>query len=302
MNKKYCITAPAKLNLNLFVKSKNENGLHFLESDICFLELCDKLYINTSKKDAFFQNKKTKSLIINPNDNLILKAINQFRLFTKWEKKFEVFLDKEIPVGAGLGGGSADAAATLILLRKIYNQESENKYIDLSSLHKIALNLGSDVPACLKSKDIKLKGYGEKVTRSKFPENYFFLLINPNVILSTRDVFKHYENSFNNEFHKNHLYFGNIKIHNSLLLSAISLAPSISPILISLKKAQNIVTYGMSGSGSTCFGIFENLDDIVIFLKNFRQGSDQSYFTWYGQKRDYNLNRVTYSKMLEKKY
>ena len=302
MNKRYFITAPAKLNLNLFIKDKNENGFHFLESDICFLELCDKLYINISKKDAFFQNKKTKSLIIDPNNNLILKAIDQFRLFTKWEKKFEVFLDKQIPIGAGLGGGSADAAATLIILRKIYNQETENKYIDLSSLHKIALCLGSDVPACLKSKDIKLIGYGEKVTRSKFPENYFFLLINPNVRLSTRDVFNHYKNSFNNEVHENDLYFGNIKIHNSLLLSAISLAPSISPILNSLKKAQNIVTYGMSGSGSTCFGIFENLDDIVIFLKNFKQDSDQNYFTWYGQKRDYNLNRVTYSKMLEKKY
>ena len=58
----------------------------------------------------------------------------------------------------------------------------------------------------------------------------------------------------------------------------------------------------MTGSGSTCFGIFKNLDDIVIFLKNFKQGSYQNYFTWYGKKKDYNLNRVTYSKMLEKKY
>ena len=302
MSKKYCITAPAKLNLNLFVKNKNENGLHFLESNICFLELCDKLYINISEKDAFSQNEKIKSLIINPVDNLVLKAINQFRSFTKWEKKFEVFLDKKIPIGAGLGGGSADAAATLILLRKIYNQESENKNIDLFSLHKIALNLGSDVPACLKSKDIKLKGYGEKIIKSKTPENYFFLLINPNVRLSTGDVFKHYEKYLNSEVHKNQLYFGNIKIYNSLLLSAISLAPSISPILISLKKAQNIVTYGMTGSGSTCFGIFKNLDDIVIFLKIFKQASYQNYFTWYGKKKDYNLNRVTYSKMLEKKY
>ena len=84
MNKRYFITAPAKLNLNLFIKDKNENGFHFLESDICFLELCDKLYINISKKDAFFQNKKTKSLIIDPNNNLILKAIDLFRLFSWW--------------------------------------------------------------------------------------------------------------------------------------------------------------------------------------------------------------------------
>ena len=302
MNKKYFITAPAKINLNLFIKNKSKNGLHFLESDICFLELCDKLYINISDKDVFFQNEKTKSLIINPNDNLILKAINKFRLNTRWEKKFEVFLDKKIPIGAGLGGGSADAAATLILLRKIYNNCQENKYIDLPSLNKIALNLGSDVPACLKSKDIKLKGYGEKVIRSKIPNNYFFLLINPNIRLSTSDVFKHYEKFFNNDVHKNELCFGNIRIYNSLLLSAISLAPPISSLLISLKKAQNIVTYGMTGSGSTCFGIFKNLDDISIFLQSFNQSSNKNYFTWFGKKMDYKLNRVTCSKMLEKKY
>ncbi len=302
MNKKYFITAPAKLNLNLFIKNKNKNGLHYLESDICFLELCDKLYLNISDKDAFFQNEKTKSLVINPNDNLILKAINKFRIYTNWDKKFEVYLEKKIPIGAGLGGGSADAAATLILLRKIYNQVSKNKHIDLSSLNKIALNLGSDVPACLKSKDIKLKGYGEKVIRSKTPDNYFFLLINPNIRLSTSDVFKRYDKFLNDDVNKNELYFGNIRIYNSLLLSAISLAPPISYILIKLKKSQNIVTYGMTGSGSTCFGIFKNLQDIIVFLKSFKPRSELNYFTWYGKKKNYNLNRVSYSKMLEKKY
>ena len=113
----YKISAPAKLNLNLFVGDKFLDGLHFLESDICFLELIDKIYLKFSKDDTFYQNKNN-SFMVNPKKNLILQAIKKFRSHTNWDKKFEIYLDKNIPIGAGLGGGSADAAATLVLLTK----------------------------------------------------------------------------------------------------------------------------------------------------------------------------------------
>ena len=103
MNKYYSIIAPAKLNLNLFSKGKNKNGYHLLESDICFLELTDKIYIKKSNKDLFNQSKTPNNFNIDPYDNLIFKAINQFRILTKWNIKFEVYLDKKIPIGAGLG-------------------------------------------------------------------------------------------------------------------------------------------------------------------------------------------------------
>lgn len=299
MNKYYSIIAPAKLNLNLFIKGKNKNGYHLLESDICFLELTDKIYIKKSNKDLFNQSKTPNNFNIDPNDNLIFKAINQFRILTKWNIKFEVYLDKKIPIGAGLGGGSADAASTLILLRNLYNKEHNIKKIDVSTLYKIGIDLGSDVPACLHSKDLRLGGYGNKITRTKVMNNYYFLLINPKINLSTREVFQQYDASNSNESNIPDARFGNINIHNSLLSSAIDLAPQISSVLSHLQKSKTITAYGMTGSGSTCFGIFKNINEIIKFLKIFNKQDNPNYFIWYGQKKNYNMNRIRTSKTLE---
>ena len=299
MNKYYSIIAPAKLNLNLFIKGKNKNGYHLLESDICFLELTDKIYIKKSNKDLFNQSKTPNNFNINPNDNLIFKAINQFRILTKWNIKFEVYLDKKIPIGAGLGGGSADAASTLILLRNLYNKEHNIKKIDVSTLYKIGIDLGSDVPACLHSKDLRLGGYGNKITRTKVMNNYYFLLINPKINLSTREVFQQYDASNSNESNIPDARFGNINIHNSLLSSAIDLAPQISSVLSHLQKSKTITAYGMTGSGSTCFGIFKNINEIIKFLEFFNKQDNPNYFIWYGQKKNYNMNRIRTSKTLE---
>ena len=299
MNKYYSIIAPAKLNLNLFIKGKNKNGYHLLESDICFLELTDKIYIKKSNKDLFNQSKTTNNFNIDPNDNLIFKAINQFRILTKWNIKFEVYLDKKIPIGAGLGGGSANAASTLILLRNLYNKEHNIKKIDVSTLYKIGIDLGSDVPACLHSKDLRLGGYGNKITRTKIMNNYYFLLINPKINLSTREVFQQYDASNSNESDIPDTHFGNINIHNSLLSSAIDLAPQISSVLSHLQKSNTITAYGMTGSGSTCFGIFKNINEIIKFLEFFNKQDNPNYFIWYGQKKNYNINRIRTSKTLE---
>lgn len=299
MNKYYSINAPAKLNLNLFIKGKNKHGYHLLESDICFLELTDKIYIKKSNKDLFNQSKTTNNFNIDPNDNLIFKAINQFRILTKWNIKFEVYLDKKIPIGAGLGGGSADAASTLILLRNLYNKEHNIKKIDVSTLYKIGIDLGSDVPACLHSKDLRLGGYGNKITRTKVMNNYYFLLINPKINLSTREVFQQYDASNSNESDIPDTRFGNINIHNSLLSSAIDLAPQISSVLSHLQKSKTITAYGMTGSGSTCFGIFKNINEIIKFLEFFNKQDYPNYFIWYGQKKNYNMNRIRTSKTLE---
>ena len=89
MNLYYKISAPAKLNLNLFVGDKYLNGLHFLKSDICFLELIDNIYLKFSEVDTFNQNT-TNSFLINSKQNLILKAIKKFRSYTNWDKKFDI--------------------------------------------------------------------------------------------------------------------------------------------------------------------------------------------------------------------
>ena len=293
----YKISAPAKLNLNLFVKNKSESGLHFLESDICFLELIDKIYFRFSQNDTFHQ-KKENSFLIDPKRNLILQAITQFRFHTNWDKKFEIYLDKNIPIGSGLGGGSADAAATLVLLRTLFNKDKKHNKIPISKILQIGSELGSDIPSCIISKDLRLNGYGKEIKRKKFPNNYYFLIIYPNIELSTKSVFQHYSDVKNLNHKSKKILFENIIIHNSLLLSATSLAPKIKDILVNLRKIPNIVAYGMTGSGSTCFGIVKSLKDIPN-LGNF---FDNKYFIWFGQKADFNLNRVSFSKVLENKF
>ena len=293
----YKISAPAKLNLNLYVQDKYLDGLHFLESDICFLELSDKIYLKYGKKDIFYQ-KKSNSFMINPKNNLILKAVSKFRFHTNWEKKFEIYLDKNIPIGAGLGGGSADAAATLILLRKLFNKDKSYNKIPISKIFQIGSELGSDVPSCIMSKDLRLSGYGKKIKRKKFPNNYYFLIIYPNFELSTKSVFQHYSDSKNLNHQPKKMLFEDIIIHNSLLFSAKRLAPKIQNVLVSLKKIPNIVAYGMTGSGSTCFGIVKSINDVPDLNNLF----NNKYFIWLGQKANYNLNRVWCSKVLENKF
>ena len=293
----YNISAPAKLNLNLFVKDKSADGLHFLESDICFLELIDKIYLKFSQEDTFRQNKEN-SFLIDQKKNLILQAINQFRFYTNWDKKFEIYLDKNIPIGSGLGGGSADAAATLVLLRTLFNKDKNNNKIPVSKILQIGSELGSDVPSCIISKDLRLSGYGKEIKRKKFPSNYYFLIIYPNIELSTKSVFQHYSDFKNFNHISKKILFENIIIHNSLLLSATSLAPKIEDVLVVLRKIPNIVAYGMTGSGSTCFGIVKSLKDIPNPGKFF----NSNYFIWFGQKADFNLNRVSFSKVLENKF
>jgi 4-diphosphocytidyl-2C-methyl-D-erythritol kinase len=293
----YKISAPAKLNLNLFVRKKLLNGLHFLDSDICFLELIDKIYLKFSNDDNFYQNKNN-SFMINPKKNLILQTIKKFRSHMNWDKKFEIYLDKKIPIGAGLGGGSANAAATLVLLRKLYNKDNDYDKIPISKIYQIGSELGSDVPLCIMSKDLRLSGYGKEIRRKKFPNNYYFLIIYPNFELSTKSVFQHYSDLENFNQKSNKMYFENIKIYNSLLFSATSLAPNIKDVLYNLKKIPNIVAYGMTGSGSTCFGIINSLKDISNLSASF----NNKYFIWFGRKADYNLNRVCRSKVLENKF
>ena len=297
MNKYIAIEAPAKLNLNLFVKQKSKNGLHFLESDICFLELTDKIFFKFSDKDLFSQYSKEKGFKIDCKSNLILEALKKFRNLTGWKKFFSIYLKKNIPIGAGLGGGSADAAATLIILKKLFNIHTKENKITKSMLYDIGKEIGSDVPACIESKDLRLKGYGDKIFRTKNPDNFYFLIIYPNIKLSTKSVFNYYEkNQINDKTHN--MFWRNININNSLLLSAVSLAPEILNVLNSLKNSNNIIAYGMTGSGSSCFGIFENLNDISSSLKFF----DKKYFIWFGGKKNYNLNRGGYSKVLENKF
>ena len=294
------ILAPAKLNLNLLITGIALNGLHLLNSHVCFLELNDQIHIKNSKRDLFKQITVNKKLLINNKNNLILDALKAFRAYTGIEDKFEISLNKNIPLGAGLGGGSADAAAVLLLLRLFNNNIKKSKIkVSINDLISLAQDIGSDVPACVMSKSLTLKGFGEKLSNIDTPDGYFFLLINPNIILSTKTVFSQYQiSNLDNVFKSPN--FENIKIFNSLLNSASYIEPSISKILINLKNYKNILTFGMTGSGSTCFGIFKNKLDLKHCMNIIKEDNKTDFYFWYGKKVEYGINRVFPSNSLDK--
>ena len=285
------LIAPAKLNLNLSVKDRLKNGYHSLESDVCFLNLYDEINVEISNLNNI--EISNKSTFILKDESILLKTLNCFNREFKNKNKFKITLKKDIPIGAGLGGGSSDSATLLLGLRYFYNKNLHNsKKITLTKLKEIGLKIGSDVPACIVGKSLKLSGIGEKLEKLYVPENYKFLLIYPNKTLSTKLVFDNFD--FRTENDLNPTYFSKIKIYNSLKFASQSIEPEINKILNILKSFEKIIAFGMSGSGSSCFGIFKSSKDLVnddVFEKlKFKK----NYFIWHGNKKEFGYNRIIY--------
>lgn len=241
---------------------RREDGYHILDSLVGFCEFGDRLEISLNEARDEIITEGTFGRKIGGN-NIIRKTLEKFRETTRWEQPVRIRLEKEIPIGAGLGGGSADAATTLRLLTQIPNCPS----LTGKELFKIALDLGADVPVCLQGKTARMQGIGDKLNiLQPFPK-LPIVLVNPNLSLETKNVFREFkgiyskpvdgclvEKSWSQEKLENLLAS---KQQNDLQEAAISLVPEISEVLGLLRKLPGIIGVGMSGSGTTCFAIFK---------------------------------------------
>ena len=291
MTRSISLIAPAKLNLNLSIKKKLKNGYHSLESDVCFLNLYDEIKIEINNFDSI--EISDNSTFILRDESILLKTLNCFNREFKNKKKFKITLNKNIPIGAGLGGGSSDSAALLLGLRYFYNRNPHNsKKITFSKLKELGFKIGSDVPACIVGKSLKLSGIGEKLEKIHVPKNYKFLLIYPNKTLSTKLVFDNFD--FKTEDNLNSMYFNKIKIYNSLRFASQSIEPEIKKILKILESFQKIIAFGMSGSGSSCFGIFKTPMDFLNDKEFEKLKLKNNYFIWHGNKKEFGYNRIIY--------
>jgi len=285
------LIAPAKLNLNLYVKEKLDNGYHSLNSDICFLDLYDEIIIKPSNLNKI--KVSNKSTFFFKEENILSKTLNYFNSEFKNQNKFNITLKKDIPIGAGLGGGSSDSATLLLGLRYFYNiNSSHSKKITLKKLKEIGLKIGSDVPACIMGRSLQLSGIGEKLKKISVEKNYKFLLIYPNKVLSTKHVFNNF--NFDKVKTRKAMFFNKIKIFNSLENVSQSIEPEIKKILNILKSFEKIIAFGMSGSGSCCFGIFKNSQDLINDREFLRLKSKNNYFIWHGNKKEFGYNRFLY--------
>ena len=256
---KYLINAPAKINLFLHVVGKSTSGYHVLESVFAFIKLYDTLEVEIGSKNRGVEFVQFSG--IGRHDNTVQRAIGHLvrRCAPGAAKNVYVKVTKNIPVSAGLAGGSADAAAIIRLL-------GESWGISEAGMNGVATSVGSDVSVCLQSKTAFVCGVGESVKLLPYARlpNYVVLVRPNDVCLSTRSVFDAYVCK---EFSKSigslpetsdDLLSLVIQSRNDLTETAISLVPEVEKILATLQPLEGCILSRMSGSGATCFALFED--------------------------------------------
>jgi 4-diphosphocytidyl-2-C-methyl-D-erythritol kinase len=263
------VLAPAKVNLCLRVYGKTNSGLHNLDSIVVFCQFGDKISISPADHDSFCgRGPFAPSITATGNsENLVIAARDAFRANGGVCGPIAIILDKEIPVGAGLGGGSADAAATLRALNKLASTPlSDNQ------LFAIAATLGSDVPVCLASTPHRIKGTGDVIHTLDVIHAGALLLVNPLVPLSTAAVFKQLTPPYNRPLPEitdddavRLCEFG-----NDLEAAATALVPEINGLLTRLRQIPTCRAAQMSGSGASCFGIFDDINTASLAAAAFK--------------------------------
>lgn len=270
-------TAPAKVNLSLKITGRRPNGYHDLDTVMARLELADRLWFEfltdqasdhlqlwaPGQFDEAFPGAKSPAPLaqggaqLSPlnqaftHNNLILKALAAYRLHTGWPKvKVGVYLEKNIPIGAGLGGGSSDGAAVLRFLNN-----HAPKPLSEGELLKLGLSLGADVPFFLQPKPLaRATGVGEIF--SDPPESWSswagkpLILVNPGLELSTPEVFKNWDLTNQSVNHNIALMIPAKPGDNDLLSSARQLVPAVEAIVAALEEL-GLAFWGLSGSGPT---------------------------------------------------
>ena len=248
--------AYAKINLFLNVLNKTKNNLHKLKSLVCFIDLYDEIVITESKDFSIKIKGPFKNFI---KKNIIEKTFVTFSNFINLKINYKISLNKKIPVSAGLGGGSADAAVVLQGLNLLNKKKIKQK-----DLFKIAMKIGFDVPACLYNKNVFFSGHGQILSKAPKIPQFSILLINPRKELSTKKIFSLYKSKkskkISNLKYKN-FFSWILKQNNDLQKYSEKFVPEIKEMLIFLNSSKNCFFSKMTGSGPTVFGLFRKKID-----------------------------------------
>ncbi|CAK8163206.1 4-diphosphocytidyl-2-C-methyl-D-erythritol kinase [Candidatus Xenohaliotis californiensis] len=247
--------AYSKVNLFLNIVGKREDGYHLLESLMVFADLSDSIMIAKADKFTVKYTGSSKSDIVVGEDT-VSKAVQELSKYFDCNFKVAIQVEKNIPVGAGLGGGSADAALVLRMLIKLYKLGINN-----NALYKIAKKIGCDVPICLENHACLVKGVGEVLLSVPYFNNIPAIFINPMKFLGAGDVFKNRTGDFSKSsiFKRSSIMENFLTFKNDLYDSAVSLVPEIAEIIHAIRAQKGCRLGAMSGSGATCFGLFNSV-------------------------------------------
>ena len=250
--------APAKINLALHVTGRRADGYHLLESLVVFAELGDRITVAASAEDSFLVVGPFAGDVPLDNGNLVLRARDALRTAfpESTTQPVSIALEKNLPVASGIGGGSSDAAATMRALKRLWRIPT-----DTAALGRLALPLGADLPMCLAGHPLVARGIGEELD----PVSHFpalpMVLVNPGIAVETPKVFRALASRGNPALapldSADTVLDWLAMSRNDLEPAAISIEPSIAEVLAAL-RGSGAAFARMSGSGATCFGIFDS--------------------------------------------
>lgn len=249
------LTAPAKVNLSLNITGRRDDGYHLLDSIVVFTTFGDQIDLSPASGDSVRVSGPFAASLTAAGDNICLRALSAFREAGGEAGPLAIHIDKQIPVGAGLGGGSSDAAA---MLRHLNGASAHP--LSEERLAAVALSLGADVPVCLAGTAQRMQGIGEILTPLEPPPRGHLVLARPDAMLATGEVFRLWQQAVpagaasDSGSRPDRI----IAAGNDLEAAATTLVPAIGTVLVSLRDCEGIIAAQMSGSGTACFGLFED--------------------------------------------
>jgi len=255
--------ARAKVNLWLQVVGRRADGYHLLDSLVAFTDLADEIEVAPGSDLSLEIAGPAAASLEGGPDNLVLKAARLLAGRAGVAPRAAIRLTKRIPVAAGLGGGSADAAATLLALVDLWRLAMPPE-----ELFDLAVTLGADVPMCLAGRPALASGIGERLAPAPALPACAILLVNPGIALPTPAVFGARQGGFSaaRPIADGWRDLGSLaedlgRRGNDLTLAAISLQPDIAGVLDRLRRSDGVAHVAMSGSGATCFGLYGTIED-----------------------------------------
>jgi 4-diphosphocytidyl-2-C-methyl-D-erythritol kinase len=273
------VFAPAKINLALHVCGRRADGYHFLDSLVAFAELGDRITVARADRLTLSVTGVFADALTHERDNLVLRAARLLAEKTGVPPRAAIALDKNLPVASGIGGGSADAAATLVALAALW-------HVDVNALTTAEVTqLGADVPVCLKGESALMRGIGEDITPVALPPAWI-VLANPKKPLATKDVFGALRGRFSSPLaplpqltSAQDLAAYLAGARNDLTAPALELMPAIGGVLAALGGLDGCLLARLSGSGPTCFGLFGSGPDAYDAANGLRKAHPEWWVT-----------------------
>lgn len=260
------VRAYSKINLRLEVLGKRDDGYHEVWMVMQMLRLWDNVYLASSRRNRIFSNHE---FVPNNRNNLAMKAAELMQAQYHMPP-VDITIQKNIPVSAGMAGGSSDAAAVLLGMRELFDQR-----ITIEELCTLGEKLGSDVPFCVMGPTALAYGRGEKITSLSSPQKLYVLIIKANFGVSTAKIYQQFDLSkkvkgdylaFKQAIEEKNIDYILANLSNDLETTTFSLYPKVELTKRDLLN-RGIRHVLMSGSGPTVFGLFKTSEEAMYWFK-----------------------------------